>query len=203
VGSGVGSGVGSTKRNDAGAGSTSRLVQCECGEPIIVFQEQIPTVSNKEKTTKAWKEVKRNNYEAVLDFMRAQRVVLAGARRKPRIKKFTAIKMASSNPPSRKDLALFVAMSNGHSFRVQRRILRDETAWIKEREIQAQQQGKTSRLQSILEDEGVQLVVKEYTAQAGDKISAEGMREAVERYIADPENSFDQEDGCILSKTFS
>jgi hypothetical protein len=134
--------------------------------------------------------------------MRAQRVVLAGARRKPRIKTVTAIKMASSNPPSRKDLALFVAMSNGHSFRVQRRILRDETAWIKEREIQAQQQGKTSRLQSILEDEGVQLAVKEYTAQAGDKISAEGMRKTVERYIADPENSLDQEDGCILSKTF-
>jgi hypothetical protein len=110
--------------------------------------------------------------------------------------------MASSNPPSRKDLALFVAIAHGHSFRVQRRILRDETAWIKEREIQAQQQGKTSRLQSILEDEGVQLAVKEYTAQAGDKISAEGMRKAVERYIADPENSSDQEDGCILSKTF-
>jgi hypothetical protein len=101
----------------------------------------------------------RNNYEAVLDFMRAQRVVLAGAKRTPRLKKFTAIKMASSNPPSRKDLALFVAMTNGHSFRVQRRILRDEIAWIKEREIRAPQQGKTSRLQSILEDEGVQLAV--------------------------------------------
>ncbi|KAA8895915.1 hypothetical protein FN846DRAFT_995097 [Sphaerosporella brunnea] len=144
----------------------------------------------------------RSNYEAVLDFMRAQRVVLAGAKRRPRLKKFTAIKMASLNPPSRKDLALLVAMINGHSFRVQRRILRDETAWIKEREIRAPQQGKTSRLQSILEDEGVQLAVKEYTAQAGDKISAEGMRKAVERYIADPENSFDQDDGCILSKTF-
>jgi hypothetical protein len=144
----------------------------------------------------------RTNYEAVLDFMNAQRVMLAGARRTPRLKKFTAIKMASSNPPSRKDLALFVAMTNGHSFRVQRRILRDETAWIKEREIRAPQQGKTSRLHSILEDEGVQLAVKEYTAQAGDKISAEGMRKAVERYLADPENSFDQEDGHILSKTF-
>jgi hypothetical protein len=94
VGSSVGYSVGSTKRNDAGAASNSRLVQCECGKPIIVFQEQIPTVSNKEKTTKAWKEVNRNNYEAVLDFMGAQRVVLAGARRKPIIKKFT-------NPPSR------------------------------------------------------------------------------------------------------
>jgi hypothetical protein len=93
-------------------------------------------------------------------------------------------------------------MGSGHSFRVQRRILQDEKAWIQTRTIRALQQGKSSRLQSILEDEGVQLAVKEYTAQAGDKISAEEMRKAVEKYLEDPENSFHQEDGLILSKTF-
>jgi hypothetical protein len=74
----------------------------------------------------------RINYTAVLDFMRAQRVVLGGARRKPIIKKFTAIEMASFNPPSRKDIALFEVMISGHSFRVQRRIIQDEKSWIKE-----------------------------------------------------------------------
>jgi hypothetical protein len=57
----------------------------------------------------------RTNYTAVLDFMRAQRVVLGGARRKPIIKKFTAIEMASFNPPSRKDIALFEVMISGHN----------------------------------------------------------------------------------------
>ncbi|KAA8895514.1 hypothetical protein FN846DRAFT_911693 [Sphaerosporella brunnea] len=110
--------------------------------------------------------------------------------------------MASGRPPNRKDLAMCVAMGKGHTSRVQRRILRDEKSWIKEQIISIPMQGKTSRLQSILEDEGVQLAVKEYTAQAGDKISAEGMRKVVERYLQDPENAFEQEDGRIVSRTF-
>jgi hypothetical protein len=48
------------RKNGSGSvGATSGLEKCECGEPIIVFQEKIATVSNKEKTAKAWKEVKR------------------------------------------------------------------------------------------------------------------------------------------------
>jgi hypothetical protein len=58
--SGVGSGVGSSKRNDAGRVPPPDWYSANiCGEPIIVFQEQSPTVSNKEKTTKARTEVKR------------------------------------------------------------------------------------------------------------------------------------------------
>jgi hypothetical protein len=47
------------KNGPGSVGATSGLEKCECGEPIIVFQEKIATVSNKEKTAKAWKEVKR------------------------------------------------------------------------------------------------------------------------------------------------
>jgi hypothetical protein len=48
------------RKNGSGSvGATSGLEKCECGEPIVVFQETIATVSNKEKTAKAWKEVKR------------------------------------------------------------------------------------------------------------------------------------------------
>jgi hypothetical protein len=55
----VGATSGLRKNGSGSVGATSGLEKCECGEPIIVFQENIATVSNKEKTAKAWKEVKR------------------------------------------------------------------------------------------------------------------------------------------------
>jgi hypothetical protein len=172
-------------------------------EKIVVLDQGIAELKRRLRLKKGRPEGQHlENHAAVLTFMLMQRVVLAGARRTPRPRfRFTAIQMASGRPPNRKDLALFVAMGKGHTSRVQRRILRDEKSWIKEQVIPVPMQGKTSRLQSILEDEGVQLAVREYTAQAGDKISAEDMRKVVERYLQDPDNAFEEEDGRILSRT--
>ncbi|KAA8895942.1 hypothetical protein FN846DRAFT_911202 [Sphaerosporella brunnea] len=38
---------------------SGRVSICECGQPIIVAQENVATVQDKEKSTQAWKQVKK------------------------------------------------------------------------------------------------------------------------------------------------
>jgi hypothetical protein len=152
-----------------------------------------------------------------LCFMRAQRAILGGFKRKKDRTHITKVQQ-QLGCTRRKAVALWVALCFGRTTTVQRRLMRDERIWIREGRIPEGHQGmfmrprsplpklmkatgKANRLSSLLEDEGVKMVVQEYTAGAEDKISAEGLRKAIASYIGKPENGFEERDGLVLSRT--
>jgi len=71
----------------------------------------------------------------------------------------------------RMELALQVAKSAGWSKAVAKRILNQEVEYIRHGKISVPQQGKHSKVASWITDEGTELAMKEYMAQAGEGMS--------------------------------
>jgi len=71
----------------------------------------------------------------------------------------------------RMELALQVAKSAGWSKAVAKRILNQEVEYIHHCKIPVPQQGKHSKVASWITDEGTELAMKEYMAQAGEGMS--------------------------------
>ena len=86
---------------------------------------------------------------------------------------------------------------------VARRIREWEIGWIENRHIPPGHRGKNSRLASWLDDEGVELAVRNYISEQGDKLTSYGLARAVAEYLGKGEGDAEDIVGEALEPTFS
>ncbi|KAG0640108.1 hypothetical protein HOY80DRAFT_1043090 [Tuber brumale] len=83
-----------------------------------------------------------------------------------------------------KTAELNTATGWGRSKYVAANIIHLEKSWIRSRSIALSQRGKHAKFQSMLNDEGTLIAVREYPEGAGENISGQGLAKAVTEYWA-------------------
>ena len=97
---------------------------------------------------------------------------------------FLKIQMSRSKGETREQMALHIARSHGRGSYFARKIIAWECSWLRSRDIEEGRKGCCSKTKSWLNDEGVQLAVREWLAGATeDELTGYGLAKAVGRYL--------------------
>ena len=92
--------------------------------------------------------------------------------------------MSQQEGETREQMALYIARSHGRGLYFARKIIAWERSWLRSRAIEEGRKRCYSKTKSWLNDEGVQLTVREWLAGAAEgELTGYGLAKAVGKYL--------------------